>query len=381
MRRSGAVVVNLAFKEVRRAPVRFSLLVGAIALLVFLILFQQALQGALITSFVGGIRNQSAPVLVYNVDAQRTLQASAIAPPLEEQVRSVDGVEAVVRVEQDTFTVRVEGSEPSDAAIVGADDVERVRPVELSGGRRPRSVGEAVGSDVDFEVGDEVEVVPPAGGEASTLTVVGVAPDVQISVSPTLFTDAETFAAADRAASPDSEASLPNVLALFPADGTSVDDLLTAVEDAAPDAEALTRDEAADTSPGVAQVRQSFQVIFLLYGLVVPLVTGLFFLIVTLQKADTLTLLRAMGAPTSTLTRSLLLQVGLVLGAGLVVGTALYAPLSGARVGGLALRFDPTAVATWSVLLVVLGLISAVASLRRVLRIDPVEATVGKGVR
>ena len=37
--------------------------------------------------------------------------------------------------------------------------------------------------------------------------------------------------------------------------------------------------------------------IFLLYGLVVPLVTGLFFLIITVQKAGSLTLLRAIGAP------------------------------------------------------------------------------------
>jgi putative ABC transport system permease protein len=377
----GGAAVNLAWKEVRRAPVRFGLLVGAIGLLVFLILFQQALQDALITSFVGGVRNQSAPVLVYNVDAQRTLQASAIPPPVEEQVRSVDGVESVVRVEQDTFTVRIDGDEPSDAAIVGADDPELVRPDELSGGRRPEAAGEAVGSDVDFEVGDEVEVVPPAGGEPATLTVVGVAPDVQLSVTPTLFTDVDTFATAAQAASPGTTASLPNALALFPADGVTAEEVVAAVDEAAPDAEALTREEAADTSPGVAQVRQSFQVIFLLYGLVVPLVTGLFFLIVTLQKSGSLTLLRAMGAPTSTLTRSLLFQVVLVLGAGLLLGTLMYAPLSGARIGGLALRFDPAVVLTWAVLLVVLGLISAIASLRRVLRIDPVEATVGAGIR
>ena len=63
------------------------------------------------------------------------------------------------------------------------------------------------------------------------------------------------------------------------------------------DLDALTRDQAADEAPGVAQVRQSFQVIFLLYALVVPFVTGLFFLIITVQKAGALTLLRAIGAP------------------------------------------------------------------------------------
>ena len=77
------------------------------------------------------------------------------------------------------------------------------------------------------------------------------------------------------------------------------------------------------------------------------------------------------------LVRSLLTQVLLIVGLGLALGIALFAPLSQSRVGGLALRFDPTVVLTWSVLLLVLALLSAVASLRRVLRIDTIAATTG----
>ena len=66
----------LALKEMRRAKVRFGLLIAAIGLLVFLILFQQSLQNSLLTSFIGAIRTQSAPVLVYSTDGQRTLQAA-----------------------------------------------------------------------------------------------------------------------------------------------------------------------------------------------------------------------------------------------------------------------------------------------------------------
>ena len=76
----------------RRAWVRFGLLIAAIGLLVFLILFQQALQSGLLTSFVGAIRNQSAPVLVYSVDGQRVLQGSVITPDLEQVVRATPGI-------------------------------------------------------------------------------------------------------------------------------------------------------------------------------------------------------------------------------------------------------------------------------------------------
>jgi putative ABC transport system permease protein len=68
-------------------------------------------------------------------------------------------------------------------------------------------------------------------------------------------------------------------MALSPAEGVTAAELVQRVNDAAPDADALTRADAAAETPGVAQVRQSFQLIFLLYGLVIPLVTGLFFAI------------------------------------------------------------------------------------------------------
>lgn len=371
----------LALREIRRALVRFGLLVLAIGLLVFLILTQQALQDGLITSFVGGIRNQSAPVLVYSVDGQRTLQGSVVSPALEEAVRATEGVEEAALLGQGTFTVQVGSDDESDASVLGTDVPGLGWPEDLAEGREPERAGEAVGSSADFEVGDEVTVVPSPGAEPVTIAVVGLADDVQISVTPTLFTDLETYEAAVRAVNPDATEVPPNAVAVRPASGVSPETLTTRIDEASSEAEALTREQAADDEPGVAQVQQSFRVIFLLYGLVVPLVTGLFFLIITLQKAGSLVLLRAVGASGGVLARALLVQVVIIVGLGLALGVALYAPITQARIGSLPLSFDPAAVVVWSVLLIVLGLVSALVSVRRVLRIDPIEATTGAGVR
>ena len=131
----------------------------------------------------------------------------------------------------------------------------------------------------------------------------------------------------------------------------------------------------------MADVQRSFDVIFLLFALVVPLVTGLFFLIITLQKARALTLLRAIGAPAGVLVR-------VAAGAGADHHrrgrrrghAAVRAPVAGdRRLAVVALR--PRAVVLWGALLLILGLVSAVAAARRVLAIDPVEATTGGGAR
>jgi putative ABC transport system permease protein len=374
----------LALREMRRAKVRFGLLTAAIGLLVFLILSQQAIQDGLLTSFVGAIERQSAPVLVFSVDGQRTLQGSVIPPPLEQTVRDVEGLADAGRIGQGTFTVRVEGrDDDSDAAIIGYERPDLGAPEPLSEGRMPSAAGEAIASASDFALGDRVHVLPggTAGGAAEVLTVVGLAEDAQLQVTPTLFAAWEDYVAAVQTANPDATTVLPSVLGVRPADGVTPEELVRRIDAASGDAEALTRQSAAERAPGVAEVRQSFRIVFLLYALVVPLVTGLFFLIVTFQKSASLTLLRALGAQSGVLVRSLLLQVVLVVGGGIALGVGLYAPLSRVRLGDVALRFDAGAVGLWALLLLTLALLSSIVAARRVLAIDPIEATTGAGGR
>ena len=377
----------LAFKEMARAKVRFALLIAAIALLVFLILFQQSLQNGLITGFIGAIREQSAPVLVYSVDGQRVIQGSVITPPMEEQVRNAPGTGQVGRIGQGTFTALPSGSdggETFDTTIIGYElgpDGDGIgAPTDVIEGRLPVADDEATVSDADvglgYDIGDTVTLLP--GGK--TVEIVGIAANAQLNVSPTLFTSYDTYLQAVASVNPDAGTPLPNVLGVVPADGFTPEETVTSINDQSLDLDALTREDAAAETPGVAQVQQSFNIIFLLYGLVVPCVTGLFFLIVTFQKANSLTLLRAIGAPAGRLVSSLLIQVVVIIGAGLLIGTLLYYPLSQGALGGIALNFETGAVIFWSVLLLGLGLISSLVAARRVLAIDPIEATTGQGV-
>jgi putative ABC transport system permease protein len=377
----------LAFKEMARAKVRFALLVAAIALLVFLILFQQSLQNGLITGFIGAIREQSAPVLVYSVDGQRVIQGSVITPQMQEQVRAAPGTGDLGPIGQGTFTGQPSGNddgETFDTTIIGyelgSDGNGIGAPTDLVEGRLPIAADEAVVSDADvrlgYDIGETVTLLP--GGK--TIEIVGLAAKAQLNVAPTLFTSYDTYVDAVASVNPDAGTPLPNVLGVIPADGFTPEETAASINDQSLDLDALTRADAAAETPGVAQVQQSFNIIFLLYGLVVPCVTGLFFLIVTFQKANSLTLLRAIGAPAGRLVSSLLIQVVVIIGAGLAIGTLLYYPLSQGQLGGLALEFETGAVVFWSVLLLTLGVASSLVAARRVLAIDPIEATTGQGV-
>ena len=369
----------LAIKEMLRSPVKFTLLGVAVSLLVFLILVQQALAAALVVSFDGALRHQSAPVLVYATDALRSPQGSIITPDMSEAIKADDSVDESAAIGLRTVTLDATQRSPETeiiATLWGYEDAELGGPVDLSAGRLPEGELEAVGSAADYELGELVTspvAEAPDGGETMTVEVVGLADEIQLAVTATLMMPWDDWAAIAQAITPQARGQLPNLIAVRPAG--EAQQTIDALRDASADLDPVTAAEAADDFPGAAEVNTSFALILGLFGFVVPLVAGLFFLIITLQKSRSLTLLRAVGARTGVLVRSLLFQVIAILGGGIVVGTALYAAASLIEIGTLTIRFDWWTVLFWAGVLTTLGLIASLGAVRRVLAIDPIAAT------
>lgn len=366
--------VLLALREMRRAKVRFGLLSAAVGVLVFLIVFQQALLSGLVTEFVGAIRNQSADVLVYGSDARLNLQGSVVLGGAADQVAKVDGVAAAEPLGVATVTVDA-GRERQDATLFGHTLDGPGRPVTLAEGRRPQRDGEAVAStgaaEDGFAVGDRV-VVQPGGIE---IEIVGSARETSFSVTPTLFASFATYEAVRLAVNPDAPAVVPSALAVAITDGADADDVASAINRSVEGVEAATRARAADEAPGVEAVSQSFGVILLLTYVVVTIVVGFFFLILTVQKRASLTLLRAVGAPTGRLVGGLAVQVAFVLACGLVLGTALAALALRSSGSGIEARVQPGSLAGTSAVLLVLAAVACIGAARRIVRLDPGAAT------
>jgi putative ABC transport system permease protein len=372
--------MSLALTEMRRAKGRFALLAGAVGLLVFLILFQQALLGGLITQFIGAIRNQNAPVLLYGADARKNLEGSRVPPNVIPLAAQVDGVKEVAPIYEATFSVHpgVGTQDLIDATVFGITPGGPGTPTTLRSGRLPTASNEAIGSanneDQGISLGRRIRV-EPSGTE---ITVVGIATDIRFSASPTLFVDTDTFVALRTAANPDAAAVLPSAAGVMLAPGADAEAVVRKLNGIA-GVEALTRTDAENNAPGVSAVRSSFTVILGLFYVVVPLVAGLFFLILTFQKADSLTLLRAIGGPPRQLVRNLLIQVAIVVAGGVAIATLLlWGASQGTRTIGVTV--DPVAVGVTGGIVLTLCLVAALASVRRVLAIDPIDATTGQDV-
>jgi hypothetical protein len=140
----------VAFKEIRRSFGRFSLLTMAVALLVLLLLFFQAVAGTLTSGLTGGLESSSADVFVYDVQARSNPATSVLSPKVEAEMAAAPDVAATSPIGLSVFTGTVEGSSSADPAaeidvqLVGGDPV---RPVGAGQHRRwTASVGAGRGT-------------------------------------------------------------------------------------------------------------------------------------------------------------------------------------------------------------------------------------------
>lgn len=358
-------------KEIRASLGRFLLLTGAVTLLVVLLLFFQAVAGSLTLGITGGIENNSADVVVYSERARRNPSASFLAPPTVAEVAAVDGVAAATGVGRGTFAV---AGADEDVVMVGLEQ-QWAGPREVDEGRRPTTSGEALVSTTSladsFEVGDVVTV------EGMAFEAVGVTSEAAFDVSTTLYVSFEDFADVTRARTGTQGPAPLSWVAVAAADGSEATVVAERINAAVSGVEALDRSTAANELPGAGQITQSFAILYLLLFIVVTIVTGVFFLILTVQKQRSLVLLRAMGGSRWDVVKPVLLQVVFVVGMGVVLGVAAAAGLLelAKDVFGSSLDFRTTVIT--SVLILILGMLASLGAVRRVLAVDPIEATTG----
>ena len=169
-----------------------SLLGGAVALLVVLLLFFQAVAGTLTSELTGALERQDGEVVVYADAARRSPLASVLEPDVAESIAAVDGVRGAAGVRWVPFTIAGQ-----EAVLVGVDPQGPGLPEPVSDGRLPEERGEtavaasAFGADSP-ELGSTITI----DGVPGALTVVGVVDGAVVNALPTYVVTTETVQAA-----------------------------------------------------------------------------------------------------------------------------------------------------------------------------------------
>lgn len=364
--------MTIALKDIWRSKVRFGLLAGAVGLLIFLLLFLNTLSSTLLDQFVGAVEDGSADVIVFSDGAQATFQASRLDGSLVGQVEAVDGVADAAPIHALFSATTVDG-ESLEVALWGIEVGSVGTPERIVDGRLP-GAGEVLmdaGSNDTFAVGDTLTV------EGVDLEVVGFADNATFAVAPTAYMPTETWAGVFTAAFPQSPEVPVSVFAVEVEDGADPIAVAAAITDAVGGVEALDRQAAADATPGVSSISQSFGLIVGITFLIVVVVVGFFFQILTVQKLKAFTVLKAVGASNRTLAGTIAGQIALMVVLGVLVGAGLLAGAAAGTRDVFAISVDWGLVGTVGGIVLAFSLLAGLFSIRRVVAQDPAQAAMG----
>lgn len=314
-----------------------------------------------------------ADVLALTSAAQGTVQASRLTPEMLAAVAQVDGVSRVTAVGESRVTVRLKG-QPFDASLFGIDPDGTGGPSELVEGRLAVGPGEAVvdGSDLrrGFELGAEVAVE----GTDVTLQIVGVTRGGRFGGIATLYATYATWERVFDQLFPDATELRPPLMAITAMPDVSPIVLADRINDQVEGIVARTPTEAAAELPGLAGIRDSFRLIGAIAAGAVLLLTGSFWSLITAQQERTLAVLRATGVATGRLVMSLLVQVVVVVGAGVSLASLLL--WSAGRSAPPTFPLSPQAgdVAILGLGLLAGGILAVLPAIARLRRVDPLTA-------
>lgn len=372
----------LALRELSFARGRFLLMGSVIALIAMLMVLLSGLSVGLANDGVSGLQRLPVTSFAFQKDVSKdsAFSRSVVGMDAVEAWRGQGGVAQAAPFGNTLVNARTDRGVEIDLTLFGVETGSFLDP-EVAQGTRLGGEGEVVVSgtaaDKGVQLGDTI-IIEPTGKK---LRVVGVLKNqhtfghVDIGYLP-LRTWQEA-----KAGVREGDAIAPRVyeeltaVAVQAKDGAQVD---LAAGDKAAGTTSLTRKDSYGASPGYTAETSTLQLIQGFLYAISALVVGAFFTVIIINRRSEIAVLRALGASTAYLIRDSLVQSSVLLAVSAAVGIGI-----GLGVGaGLTSTAMPFALDAWPIvgataLLLVLGLVGAVAAVLRITRVDPLTALGG----
>jgi putative ABC transport system permease protein len=361
--------VNLALKELRRRPGRFTTATVIITLIAILLMFLGSLLDGLIRSSTGAIRAQDADALVYSADAQASFPRSRIDADVRMQIESIDGVDEIGGLGVVQLGARVPGNGPRDLANVALFGYE----IAPDGVPDPPADGQAYADDILEADGVEEGMTILLGPARTPVEVIGFVSDTSFNGQGGLWASEATWRDALGANRPDAQLADGVWQSLVVRGVDGIDQTIDASTGGATDS--YTIDAAVNAIPGVEEQQGTFSQIIGVTIAVALVVIGLFFALLTVERLSLYGVLKALGAKSMTIFGGLMVQAVVVtliastIAATLVVLLDLVIPP-----GSIPIAVSAGSILSSAALLLLAAAVGCSFSLRRVLKVDPASA-------
>ncbi|MGW2814126.1 ABC transporter permease [Streptomyces sp. NPDC001415] len=340
----------VAWRDLRFAKGRFALMGTVVVLITLLVGLLSGLTAGLARDNTSAVSALPADRLAFAAppSGQSVSFTNSVVPSgIWHKWRQAPGVKKAQPIGVSTLNAKA-GERTAAVSSFAVPPGSDLAPAAVRAGSVVLSRGAA--KDLDAKAGDTVTL----GGKA--LTVSAVAGEDSYSHTPVAWT-----ALADDA---------PATVVALTLDGGA--DLAATDKELA--TKSLTLSDALSALPSYQAENGSLQLMRGFLFVISALVVGAFFTVWTIQRSGDIAVLKALGASTPYLLKDALGQAVVMLTVGTLVGTGL-ASLAGGLVGGaVPFVLDPTTTLGPAAVLIVLGVIGAALSIRRITAVDPLTA-------
>lgn len=344
----------LAWKEVIRNKLKFSLIVMVLIMISYLVFLLSGLAGGLMNMNRESIDLWDAESIVLNEDANNTIAQSFID---ENELPDIDGESTPVI---QTSLIVSNDSTDENAFLFGVEDESFILP-SLESGDMYNSTGEVVADaslkEEGFQIGDTLSLT----SSDETIEITGFTESAKYNAAPTLYGSMETV----REINPMYADGAVSALVIQQENSSSeLDENLVM----------MSIEDFINELPGyqAQNLTLNFMIIFLF--VISALVIGIFLYVITLQKRQLFGVLKAQGFTNGMLASSVFSQtlilssIGTIIGLGLTLVTGMFLP------DVVPITFDYLTLAFYAVVLVAVALLGGLLSVVSIRSVDPLES-------
>jgi putative ABC transport system permease protein len=375
----------LATKEIWRNRGRFLLFSLVVGLITMLVLFIAGLASGLSAANREYLSDLDAQLIVYQENSDYLINASRLPMDKAPDLGRIPGVEEVGAIALTNASIWPAGGEEAiDITLIGVEPGKPGEPALTSGrglrGSRSREaiIDKRIAEELRLAAGDTLTIKSTQGTreEFFTLTVAGVANRQYYQFLPSVIVPYRTWERIrPQETEPQADAQfIPNVFAVKLQPGVDAAEAQASVLRMVPEVLVADLQTAIESIPGysVQQSTLNTQRFFtLLIGL---LVLGGFFQIQTLQKIGQIGMLKAIGAANRTVAGASLWQIAIVTALGVGLGGLVTFLLTLGIPPEVPLQLTGATIASTTLLLLLIGPLAGMVSIRLAVRVDPLTA-------
>ncbi|MCO4339045.1 ABC transporter permease [Staphylococcus agnetis] len=345
----------LAWNEIKRNKLKFSLIVGVLIMVSYLLFLLSGLANGLMNMNREGIDKWHADAIIMNDNANQTIQQSKF------KTSDVPNDFKEKATLKQTAVIASNGRTEENALLFGVAPQSFLIPRIIDGKsfqKENEVVIDASLKEKGFKVGDTIDLAQ----SDETLKVVGISESAKFNASPVLFANDATIAKIN----PMLTKEVTNAIVVKDPNWQQVklDSKL----------EAIKINSFIENLPGyqAQNMTLNFMIVFLFA--ISATVVGIFLYVMTLQKTHLFGVLKAQGFTNGYLAKMVIAQtfilasIGALIGLGLTMLTGVFLPTA------VPVKFDAITLAIFAIVLIGVSLLGSVFSVLSIRKIDPLKA-------